>query len=185
MTTLPTAEQVLALPAELTRVVPTEFEDANGHMNIRHYFDLQNDAVSQLFERIGYLLSDTGRRVGPFTLEQHLRYHREVLVGHEVSAHLRLVGRSDKLLHGMAFLVNRTERQLANTLEFMVGNVDLEDRRLTPFTAQAAGAIDKEIDQHRDLGWQVPRFGAMGLSRSTERSTVGSGTLARSITPTG
>lgn len=165
MTTLPTADQVLALPAELSCTVPPEFEDTNGHMNIRHYFDLQTQALSGLFDRIGYTLGDGAPRVGPFTLEQHLRYHREVLVGHEVSAHLRLVGRDDRLLHGMAFLVNRTERLLANTFEFVLGNVDLDERRLTPFSAPAAAAVDREIEQHCHVGWEVPVFAPTGLRR--------------------
>lgn len=165
MTTLPSADQVLALPAELSCTVPPEFEDTNGHMNIRHYFDLQTRAVAGLFERIGYTLGEGGPRVGPFTLEQHLRYHREVLVGHEVSAHLRLVGRDDRLLHGMAFLVNRTERVLANTFEFVLGNVDLDERRLTPFAGPAADAVDREIEQHCDVGWEVPVFAPTGLRR--------------------
>ena len=167
MTMLPTAGQALALPTELTCVVPTEFEDANGHMNIRHYFELQTRAVARLFERIGYTLGKAEARIGPFTLEQHLRYHREVLVGHEVSSHLRLVGRTDRLLHGMAFLVNRTEDTLANTFEFVLGNVDLEERRLTPFTASAAEAVDREIEQHHHLDWEVPVFSTTGLRRGS------------------
>lgn len=163
MTALPTAEQLDQLPAELTLVVPPEFEDANGHMNIAHYFDLQTRAVTGLFERIGYVLGDRGRRVGPFTLEQHLRYHHEVLVGHEVSVHLRLVDRTEKLLHGMAFLLDRTQGRVANTFEVMVGNVDLGTRRLTPFTASAVAAVDRELDAHRRLGWAVPRFPPTGL----------------------
>lgn len=167
MTRLPSADQVLALPAELSCVVPAEFEDTNGHMNIRHYFDLQTRAVARLFERIGYTLGEGGPRIGPFTLEQHLRYHREVLVGHEVSAHLRLVGRTDRLLHGMAFLVSRTEDTLANTFEFVLGNVDLDERRLTPFAASAADAVDREIEQHHHLDWEVPVFSTTGLRRGS------------------
>lgn len=169
MTELPTAAQVLQLPAEVVRVVPPEFEDSNGHMNIKHYFDLQTEAVAGLFDRIGYVLGRTGRRVGPFTLEHHLRYHQEVLVGHEVSAHLRLVGRSEKLLQGMAFLVNRTEGRVANTLEFMIGNVDLDTRRLTPFTASGAEAVDRELEASRDLDWEVPRFRQLGLRQGVPR----------------
>lgn len=166
MTGLPTAAEVDQLPAELTLVVPAEFEDSNGHMNIKHYFDLQTRAVTGLFERIGYVLGERGRQVGPFTLEHHLRYHREVLVGHEVSAHLRLVDRTDKLLHGMAFLLDRTRGHVANTFEVMVANVDLGTRRVTPFTDAAAAAVDRELDAHRRLGWAVPRLPAMGLRQS-------------------
>lgn len=163
MTELPTLAQVDQLPAELTTVVGPELEDSNGHMNIKHYFELQTRAVAELFGRIGYALTPDGPRAGPFTLEQHLRYHHEVLVGHELSAHLRLVDRSDKLLHGIAFLLDRSRSRVANTFEFVLGNVDLGTRRLTPFDAEAAAAVDRELDAHRRLEWEVPRFAPLGL----------------------
>ena len=163
MPELPDAAQVDQLPAELTAVVGPELEDSNGHMNIKHYFALQTKAVAGLLDRIGYVLAPDGPRVGPFTLEQHLRYHQEVLVGHELSAHLRLVDRSEKLLHGMAFLLDRTRGRVANTLEFVLGNVDLDTRRLTPFTEAAAAAVDRELDAHRRLDWEVPRFTPLGV----------------------
>lgn len=162
MTGLPTADQVLALSAELTLVVPPEFEDDNGHMNISHYFALHSRAMGGLFARLGYAPGPE-RRVGPFTLEQHLRYHREILVGHEVSVHLRLVGRSDRLVHGMSFLVDRTAGRVANTLELMVGNVDLETRRLAAYDPEAADVLDRTIAEHARLDWDVPRPGPVGL----------------------
>lgn len=163
MPELPDAAQVDQLPAEVTAVVGPEFEDSNGHMNIKHYFALQTKAVAGLFDRIGYGLTADGPRIGPFTLEQHLRYHHEVVVGDELSAHLRLLDRSEKLLHGMAFLLDRSRGRLANTLEFMLGNVDLDSRRLAPFTETAAAALDRELEAHRRLDWEVPRFAPMGL----------------------
>jgi len=163
MPELPDLAQVDQLPAELQTVVGPELEDSNGHMNIKHYFALQAKAVAGLFERIGYVLAPHGPRVGPFTLEQHLRYHHEVLVGHELSAHLRLVDRSEKLVHGLAFLLDRTQGRVANTLEFVIGNVDLDTRRLTPFSVAAAEVLDRELDAHRGLDWEVPRFAPLGL----------------------
>jgi hypothetical protein len=69
----------------------------------------------------------------------------------------------------MAFLVDRSEDRVANTFEFMVGNVDLETRRLTPFTASAAEAVDRELAACRDLDWQVPRFSPLGLRTGVPR----------------
>ena len=45
---------------------------------------------------------------GMFALEQHLTYRREVLVGDEVAVHLRLVDRSEKLIHLVSYLVNHS-----------------------------------------------------------------------------
>ena len=38
VTTLPTYEQILKLPAQFDQTVPEEFIDENGHMNIGDYF---------------------------------------------------------------------------------------------------------------------------------------------------
>lgn len=102
-----------------------------------------------------------GRRRCP---PQHLHYHQEVLVGHEVSSHLRLVGRTDRLLHGMAFLVNRTKDTLANTFEFALGNVDLEE--------------------YHHLDWEVPVFSTTGLRRGSISSQLWNPTT-QSATPAG
>jgi acyl-CoA thioester hydrolase len=166
---LPSADQVDQLPAELKRVVPPEFEDLNGHMNIRHYFDVQIAAVAQLFGRIGYEQRPGSHRArGPFTLDQALHYHHEVLVGAEISSHLRLVGRTDRVLHGMAFLIDRTRNRLANTLEFVLGNVDMEARRLVAYDDGMAACLDQELARGASLDWEVPIFGRLEAGRGSD-----------------
>lgn len=170
---LPTAEQVEQLPAEIVRVVPPEFEDLNGHMNIRHYFEVQTSAVAKLFGRMGYEYRPGSNRTrGPFTLDQALHYHREVMVGAEISSHLRLVRRTDRVLHGMAFLLDRQQRRLANTLEFVLGNVDISQRRMAPYDDDMAARVDEEIARGAGLDWEVPAFGGLGV-RETSASAVG------------
>src|SRR5574340_1289916 len=78
--TLPTYDQVIRLPREYgPLVVPPDFEDENGHMNIRHYLDLGARAIDTAFRRIG--LTDeyrATRRQGFFTAEHHLKYFAEI-----------------------------------------------------------------------------------------------------------
>ncbi|WP_034269261.1 thioesterase family protein [Haloechinothrix halophila] len=148
---LPPVAELLNLPAELKQAIPPEYEDLNGHMNIKHYFELQSFAAWGVFRRVGY---EDERRPdeGAFTLEQHLRYHNEVLVGQEVSAHVVLLDRSDKVVHGISFLVNRTTDQVANTLEFVSAHVDLTQRRISPFPTRIADALDAELARCAHLG---------------------------------
>ncbi|MPY97939.1 MAG: thioesterase [Actinophytocola sp.] len=148
---LPPVADLLSLPAELKQAIPPEYEDLNGHMNIKHYFELQSFAVWGVFRRLGYE-EDTRPDEGAFTLEQHLRYHDEVLVGHEVSAHVVLLDRSDKIVRGISFLVNRTTEQVANTLEFVSAHVDLSARRTSPFPERVAEALDAELARCAHLG---------------------------------
>lgn len=165
---LPAAGQVLALPADLVRVVPREYEDANGHMNIRHYFGLQAEGMRSWFARMRFPEPAPGRGTGPFTLEQHLRYHRETLVGHELSLHVRLLGRTDTVIHQVGILVNRTTRQIANTCEVMIGHVDLATRRMTPFPTDIATTLDAELRRHAALDWPPPRFAPVSLPGRTD-----------------
>jgi acyl-CoA thioesterase FadM len=99
-------------------LIPSAYEDENGHMNIRHYFDLEAQAIAEVFDRMG--ITDDYRATrgqGFFTAEHHIRYYAEVHVGDRVSVHARIVERSDKVVHAMAFLVDDTTERLASTLE--------------------------------------------------------------------
>ena len=59
-------DRILALqPPSLRRVVPEEWADSNGHMNMRWYAVLFDDAGDELHERVG------------LTPEFHLRRKRE------------------------------------------------------------------------------------------------------------
>ena len=135
--------EVLRLPARVHQVVPPEYEDLNGHMNIRHYFALQTKAIGLLTAGLDDKREQP--RIGGFSLEHHLIYHAEVLVGREVSVHARLDRRTDKVAHGRSFLVDRTMGRVANTCHFVLGNVDLTTRRMVPFLPAAARFLDQEI----------------------------------------
>ena len=160
-----TYADVLDLSREIEGVViPASFEDENGHMNIRHYFDLGARAISVVFARLG--VTDDYRSTrgqGFFTAEHHVRYLSEIHVGERVSVHVRTLERSDKVIHAMAFLVNDTTRQLANTLEVITTHVDLTTRRVAPFAPDLAAAWDAELARAADLTWPAPTCGALGI----------------------
>ena len=170
--TLPTYDQVVRLPREYgPLVVPPEFEDANGHMNIRHYLDLGAEAIDIAFRRIG-LTDDyrATRKQGFFTAEHHLNYYAEVHVGHRVSAYFRIVERSDKIIHGMALLVDDTTEALANTLEVVAPHVDLTTRRVVPFAPDVAEAVDRELAITEQVDWPAPVCGVMGTRSRRNRA---------------
>jgi Predicted thioesterase len=165
--TVPTYEQIVELPCELEAfVVPPEFEDENGHMNIRHYLDLGASVVASVFSRTG-ITDDyrASRGLGFFTAEHHLRYFSEIHVGEYVSGYFRVVERSDKVVHAMAFLVNDTQRQLAYTMELIAPHVDLTARRTEPMPMDIAQAWDHEMKATADVSWEAPVCGAMGIRR--------------------
>lgn len=161
---LPTVEQVLALPVNAHEIAPKEWEDLNGHVNIRAYYDFHMSDSGEGWERLGWndtYLERTGNSL--FSVEQHLRFYDEALVGHEVSTHLRLVDRNERFLHGVSILVNRTTSRVANTVQFVEAHVNLGTRKPTPFPAEMAETLDRLVAEHRALGWTVPLNSDMGL----------------------
>ncbi len=149
---LPSYDEVLALPAAPTRVVPADFGDGNGHLNVRHYLGIFDDAEWALFDEIGAgneaSAAGTG---GMFALEQFLTYRREVLVGDEVAVHLRLLARSEKLIHFVSYLVNHTRREVAASMEALEAYVAYATRRVSPFSPDAQEVLDSWIRQQVEL----------------------------------
>ena len=159
----PTVEQVQQLPLMLRKQIPVEFLDINGHMNIKHYLSLHDEAGWVYFAQLGmdnaYFKE---QRSGIFDLEHHLHYRAEVHVGDTIAIYGRLLARTAKRLHGIWFLFNETQGQLSNTFEFVTSHVDLEARRSSPFPANIASIFDKIIAEHQALDWEAPLCGVMG-----------------------
>ncbi|MCU1648420.1 MAG: 3-hydroxybutyryl-CoA dehydratase [Nocardia sp.] len=157
---LPAFTQVLELPRGFGRVIPPEFEDGNGHMNVMHYYGLHGEGLWQTHRDLGYR-SHTGK-FGSFAKEQHVKFLREVLVGHEVSVHIGHIGRTAKVLHGVSYLLNLTTSEVANSFEFLAVNIDLATRRPAPFPEDVAELLDGRIAAAAACGIG-PEYGVLEL----------------------
>ena len=159
----PTFEQVRALPELHSRVVPPEFEDFNGHMSIAHHMGIQNEAGPKFLEAMGLTQAHLAeRRTSIFDAEHHLLYMGEVMIGDEVAVHGRMLDRSEKAVHGIAFLLNLTREEVASTLEWVSIHVDLDSRRPTPWADDIAAAIDEALAADA-VDWEPPLCGSMGV----------------------
>lgn len=157
-------DQMVALPAVLEDTVTTEFIDLNGHMNIRHYLEYGAVGADSICRGIG--MDETyrsRRRLGVFTAEHHLRYYRELREGEKFSVHVRFLERTDKALHAVSMLLDRTNERLACTLEIVMVHVAMDSRRATPLPADIAAGLDGEIARSANLDWPAPLCGAMGV----------------------
>jgi acyl-CoA thioester hydrolase len=165
-TPLPTYDQVVELPAQISRSVPAEFIDENGHMNIGRYLLLGGEA---LWKRS---LSDLGmnesyipeRGLSTFTAEHHLQYFSEMLEGTEVSVRVRLLERSDKVFHAVSLVVDETTQRLSCVVEATIVHIDMTTRRPTPFPDDIAALLDLALKADA-LDWAAPVCGAMGVRR--------------------
>ncbi len=168
MNSLPTYDEITQLPALFDQVVPEEFIDDNGHMNIGDYFRLCSHAVwkATIAAGLGETYIDEHQQ-SMFTVEQHMRYYGELRLGQRFSIHVRLLERSARVLHTMSFVVDQEKQALACTQEATLVHVSMESRASIDLPPAIGEALDLQIDAGDALGWDAPVCGAMGLRKRT------------------
>jgi acyl-CoA thioester hydrolase len=157
-------DQLAPLPVVYRAVIPPAYEDRNGHMNVRWYLALYDEAGDVLYPMLG-LTADyfAASGMGGFDLEHHLWYVAEVRIGDTVEIRARILARSSKLMHYVMFMTNETRGGLSSIFECVHAHADLSVRRTAPFPAHAATRIDDYITAHRALDWPAPVSGAIGI----------------------
>ncbi len=163
---LPTYEEAAALPMGGEQIIPGEYIDRNGHLNVRHFLGVFDDCGAPYLVRYGIDHGYVAReRKGVMDLENHVRYLAEVMEGDRVSAHLRLLDLGPKSMHWMNFMVNHTNRTVAASLELLTVHVDLETRRVVPWSPEAMAGMSAQLELDRALAWAAPSSGCMGIKR--------------------
>ena len=161
---MPTPGQVRQLP-ELARVrVPGEWEDLNGHVNVKHHLGMYDLTNAPLLELLG--ISEQWvrtERIGLVDLEHHIWYQNEVHVGEEVGLFLRFTASNAKRAQGLVLLLNLTHERLASVIEFVSAAVRLDARRAVPLPEVVARRIEAFVAQHDALDWPAPRCGAITI----------------------
>ena len=149
-------------PPSLRLTIPDAWADSNGHMNMRWYVALFDDAGDELHERCGLTPEfHRAHHSGTVDLEHHTHFLNEVMPGDAVVVYSRLVERSAKRLHYLMFLINETKGKVAALFECMNAFLDLEVRRTAPFPPEVAAKIDAWLERDRKLEWAPPVSGAM------------------------
>lgn len=164
--TLPTYAEVMDLPVIYSGVVPRDAGAPRIHMTVRDYFAEGSEAVLTLCRQLG-LDEDYASRRGalPVTAEHHLAYFGELFEGERFSVHGRLLDRSAKALHMMAFVVDQERQALASTLEAVFVHVDAGTRRVVPFPPDIAERADRLLATSQHLSWAAPLCGVMGVRK--------------------
>ncbi len=157
-----TVADVDLLPLYLRRTIPPEYLDEFGHMNVRWYVSICSDAVKEMFSSFGMTpeyFSDGTR--GSFALKQYIHYLAEVRVGETIEVRTRVIGRTEKRIHFMHFILNRTNDKIAATMEVLAAHADLTVRRTSPFPEAIARGIDAALTAHSGLSWEPPVSGVI------------------------
>jgi len=143
-------------------VVPEDWRDAMGHMNVMWYTHLFSCAAGGFFPQFGLTRDYFGAgKSGTFVLQTNIRYLSEVLAGHKVTLRSRAIGRSEKRAHFMHFIYNHDKGVVSATGEFVNTHVDMELRKPSPIPADIAAAFDELRQTHDALDWETPVCGSM------------------------
>lgn len=155
-------EKITQLEAIYTLTIPPEFRDENGHMNMRWYLHIFDDAGYPLVNALGLTPEfHQQHQTGGFDLEHHIHYLNEVGVGDTVTVYARLLGRSAKRIHYMMFLVNTSRGALSAIFECVNSFADLNVRKTAPYPPEIAAKIDTRLAIHQALDWAAPACGIM------------------------
>jgi len=143
--------------------VSAEWQDLNGHVNVRHYLELYDAASWPMLATFGLderIFLEHRRALRP-------RAPSLVLVGvargRYVTVHSRMLERNAKRFHGVMFVVDRTRQRLASAFEYVSTGADLDARRTAPLPAAFAAELDRVIAEHARLGWPAPVCGVMSV----------------------
>ena len=158
----PSLDEVRELPVQLDYVIPPEWEDDNGHVNIQHYLGLFELAGWVVLEAFGVDRAWLQRNAYSFfDLEHHLHYLAETHVGDRVTTYNRIVGKGEKRFHGLYLIVNETRQRLACVLEYVSTGVDMDARRTAVMPPELSQGLDDLYEKHRRLSWEPPLSGIM------------------------
>lgn len=151
-------------------VVPAEWVDYNGHLNIGCYMIAFDRATDGLALALG-IGEDYLRRTGNsyYVVEAHLSFVREVMEGRPIRIDSRLVGADDKRVHFFHEMFEEQAGFLAATAEMLGLHIDLGRRRAAPFPPQEARAIAALLERHRRL----PRPSQLGRAVALDKRPPG------------
>ncbi len=153
----PDTDSIRELPALTSQVIPERWEDQNGHVNVSFYMAIYNDSGWPMLDLIGIderYFNERG--MGLVDLDNHLRYLSELHVGDQVTAYGRFLAHDEKRMHGMVFVVNDSNEELASTIEFLSINIDLQQRKAAAIPDDVALQLKEITNAHQGLGWTVP-----------------------------
>ncbi len=138
---LPTLEQAdLSRPIlTVSRAVPLDWTDYNGHMNEARYVEAFADASDRFMEIIGADAEYVASGGSYFTAENHIRYVDEAHAGAKIEVRTQLLLGAGKKLH-LFHSMYEGDKLLATGESFLL-HVDLKTRRPSPPSAQIESAM--------------------------------------------
>lgn len=159
----PTYEQISELVSHAEQSVPVAFEDRNGHLNVRHYLGIASEGLDDSLVELGIPKdwNNTGHAV--FSAEHHLSYFHELITGDKISVRVRMIGRSERAIHTLVYLVDEDRQRVAYLMEEIFLAVKMDERRTTPWNDEIKAKVDARVAEHAKLSWEPHLSGSMQL----------------------
>ncbi len=130
-------------------VIPPEWIDYNGHMNVAYYvlaFDHTTDAFMDYLGLDGRYRERT--QCSAFILESHINYEQELVEGDPICCTTQLLGFDSKRIHYFHRMYHLEEDFLAATTELLLLHVDLGQRRSAPMPREVQDRLGAVMAQH-------------------------------------
>ena len=163
MTTVPSYDEITSLTPYAAQRIPVAFEDINGHLNIRHYIGIASEGLDESLVEVGVATDWRHTGLAVFSAEHHLSYFTELHTGDNISVRVRLLGRSERAVHAVIYLVDETNQRVAYQQEEVFLRIDMATRKTAPWPAEVAEKIDARIAETDKLSWKPELSGVMGL----------------------
>ena len=145
----------------LSRAVPLDWTDYNGHMNEARYLQAFGDATDRLMLIIGCTPEYIAAGNSYFTAETHIRHLDEVRAGTRIHIETQVMWGEGKKLHLFHRLFD--DARLLATGEHMLIHVDLNTRRACLPQANVATALAKLATAHEPLDRPEGAGAAVGV----------------------
>jgi len=139
------------------------FEDANGHLNVRHYTGIASEGLDESLVDLGIPQDWPAKGHACFSAEHHLTYLAELLTGARISSRVRLLGRSERAAHALVYLLDDSNERLSFVMEEVLLHIEMETRRSAPWPEDIAAALDRQIAEQAGLPWAPDVSGSLKL----------------------
>jgi acyl-CoA thioester hydrolase len=160
----PTYEQLVSLPAYAVQSVPVAFEDNNGQLNVRHYLGIGSEGLDESLVSVGIPTNwPTRDGLACLSAEHHVTYVHELRTSDRMSVRVRLLGRSERAVHALVYVLDDTNERVATVFEEISLCVRLDPRGSEPWPSEIAANLDARIAEHAGLDWPAATSGCLVL----------------------
>jgi acyl-CoA thioester hydrolase len=165
--TIPQLEDIIKLPRTHEQLIPADYIDMNGHVNVMYYTHLGNMGIQNFFKVIKLPFDKFARgERGFFALRQVINYLSEIRQGEHVAVHTGLAAFDQKRLHFFHYIVNLSRQKVASSDERLAMYIDMNTRRSASFEPETVENLMKAQEFFAGTGWKPQFSGAIQIKES-------------------